>query len=107
MKSEVVELTALKTAYQQQDPILMYFWTPHWAQSKYDLSMIKLPEVTQACTDEAANDPSKYACAYEYTNFGYSEAAFALAKAMGNAQWEDLAEKFFGSYLFLTCARRS
>ena len=40
---------------------------------------------------------SKYACAYNYTNFGYSEAAFALAKAMG-AQWEDLAEKFFKLY---------
>ncbi|MGB8464417.1 MAG: serine hydrolase [Terrimicrobiaceae bacterium] len=41
---------------------------------------------------------SKYACTYQYTNFGFSEAAFALAKAMGNAQWEDLAEKFFEFY---------
>ena len=23
----------------------MYFWTPHWAQSKYDLTMVQLPEV--------------------------------------------------------------
>ena len=26
----------------------MYFWTPHWAQAKYDLTMVQLPEVTPA-----------------------------------------------------------
>lgn len=62
--SEAAELAALDAAYQKQGPILMYFWTPHWAQQKYDLTMIKLPEVTQACTDAAANDASKYACGY-------------------------------------------
>ncbi|MGE5227987.1 MAG: ABC transporter substrate-binding protein [Planctomycetaceae bacterium] len=62
--SEAAELAALDAAYQKQGPILMYFWTPHWAQQKYDLTMIKLPDVTQACTDAAANDASKYACGY-------------------------------------------
>ena len=89
--SEQAELTALDTAYQKQDPILLYFWTPHWAQSKYDLTMIKLPDVTQACTDAAANDPSKYACAYPqddlYKAFNQdlqsnAPAAFAFLTAM-------------------------
>ena len=89
--SEASELTALDAAYQKQGPILMYFWTPHWAQQKYDLTMVKLPEVTPACTDAAANDASKYACAYPqddlYKAFNSdlqtnAPAAFALLSAM-------------------------
>ncbi len=57
--SEAAELAALKTAYPKQGPILMYFWTPHWAQSKYDLTMIKLPAVTPACSGAAANDTTE------------------------------------------------
>jgi glycine betaine/proline transport system substrate-binding protein len=62
--SEAAELTELKTAYSQNKPILMYFWTPHWAQEKYDLTMIELPKVTDACTQAAADNPDAYACAY-------------------------------------------
>lgn len=63
--SEAGELTALKQAYAKQGPILMYFWTPHWAQAKYQLTMVQLPAVTQACTDAATNNNGKgYACAY-------------------------------------------
>jgi glycine betaine/proline transport system substrate-binding protein len=89
--SEAAELTALKTAYANEDPILMYFWTPHWAQSKYDLTMVQLPEVTPACEDAAANDSSKYACAYPeddlYKAFNQdlqadAPAAYALLSAM-------------------------
>ena len=89
--SEAAELAALDAAYQKQGPILMYFWTPHWAQSKYDLTMIKLPDVTPACTDAAASDASKYACAYPeddlYKAFNSdlqtnAPAAFALLSAM-------------------------
>jgi len=89
--SEAAELAALDAAYQKQDPILMYFWTPHWAQQKYDLTMIQLPDVTPACEDAAANDPSKYACAYPeddlYKAFNAdlqsnAPAAFAMLSAM-------------------------
>ena len=91
--SEAAELAALDAAYQKQAPILMYFWTPHWAQSKYDLTMVTLPEVTQACTDAASGDVSKYACAYPQDDLykAFSDqlqtdapAAFALLSAM---QW--------------------
>lgn len=62
--SEAAQLTALDTAYQDQEPFLFYFWTPHWAQSKYDLTMIELPEVTSACEEAAAGNADAYACAY-------------------------------------------
>ncbi len=62
--SEAAELEALDTAYNEQDPILMYFWTPHWAQEKYDLTMVELPEVTAECEAAAADDANAYACAY-------------------------------------------
>jgi glycine betaine/proline transport system substrate-binding protein len=92
--SEQAELTALNTAYQKQAPILMYFWTPHWAQAKYDLTMVKLPPVTQACTDAATNDPSKYACAYPEDD---------LYKAFN----QDLATKAPAAFAFLVAMKWS
>jgi glycine betaine/proline transport system substrate-binding protein len=89
--SEAAELSALDAAYQKEDPFLFYFWTPHWAQEKYDLTMIKLPEVTDACKDAALNDANAYACAYPqddlYKAFNdqlqtRAPAAFALLSAM-------------------------
>lgn len=63
--SEAAELTEVKQAFANQDPVLLYFWTPHWAQAKYDLTMVQLPAVTSACTDAANNKGGKgYACAY-------------------------------------------
>jgi glycine betaine/proline transport system substrate-binding protein len=89
--SEAAELSALDAAYQKQDPILMYFWTPHWAQEKYDLTMVQLPEVTPACEAAASDDADAYACAYPeddlYKAFNAdlesrAPAAFALLSAM-------------------------
>jgi glycine betaine/proline transport system substrate-binding protein len=89
--SEAAELAALDSAYQKQAAILMYFWTPHWAQQKYQLTMIKLPAVTPACTTAAASDASKYACGYPqddlYKAFNdklqtKAPAAFAFLSAM-------------------------
>ncbi len=89
--SEDAEIAALDAAYQKQAPILMYFYTPQWAQSKYDLSNIKLPDVTPACTAAAANDATKYACAYPQDNLykafnsglqAKAPAAFAFLSAM-------------------------
>jgi len=91
--SEAAELTELKTAYNAQKPILMYFWTPHWAQEKYDLTMVKLPDVTDACTQAAADGTDAYACAYPpdalYKAFNQdlqtkAPAAFAFLSQM---QW--------------------
>jgi len=91
--SESAELTELDTAYSAQKPILMYFWTPHWAQAKYQMTMMQLPKVTQQCTNDAANNPDAYACGYPqdtlYKAFNdqlsqKAPAAFAMLSAM---QW--------------------
>jgi glycine betaine/proline transport system substrate-binding protein len=63
--SEDSELAELDSAYQDNAPILMYFWTPHWAQAKYDLTKVELPAVTPACTAAASQvPPTDYACDY-------------------------------------------
>jgi glycine betaine/proline transport system substrate-binding protein len=89
--SEAAELSALDAAYQKQDPILMYFWTPHWAQEKYKLTMVQLPEVTSACEAAASDNADAYACAYPeddlYKAFNAdlqsrAPAAFAFLSAM-------------------------
>jgi glycine betaine/proline transport system substrate-binding protein len=89
--SEAAELSALDAAYQKKDPILMYFWTPHWAQEKYDLTMVQLPEVTPACEAAASDNADAYACAYPeddlYKAFNAdlqsrAPAAFAFLSAM-------------------------
>jgi glycine betaine/proline transport system substrate-binding protein len=89
--SEAAELTELDTAYEDQKPILMYFWTPHWAQAKYELTMIELPEVTDQCTKDASDNPDAYACGYPpddlYKAFNdgletKAPAAFAFLSAM-------------------------
>ena len=91
--SESAELTELDTAYQDQKPILMYLWTPHWAMGKYDMTMMGLPKVTDQCTKDAADSPDAYACAYPedvlYKAFNdqlqtKAPAAFAMLSAM---QW--------------------
>ncbi|MEO8476983.1 MAG: ABC transporter substrate-binding protein [Actinomycetota bacterium] len=89
--SEAAELTALDTAYKNEDAILMYFWTPHWAQEKFDLTMVELPAVTPACEQAASDNADAYACAYPqddlYKAFNAdletkAPAAFALLSAM-------------------------
>ena len=89
--SEAAELTALKAAYSKEEPILMYFWTPHWVHAKYDLTMVELPEITPECEEAAENDVEAYACGYPpdplYKAFSAdleskAPAAFAMLSAM-------------------------
>lgn len=50
--SEAALLTTLDTAYANEEPLLMYFYTPHWAHTKYDLSQVELPEYTDECGEK-------------------------------------------------------
>lgn len=49
--SEAAELTALKQAFANEGPLLFYFYTPHWAALKYDLTHVELPTVTDKCDE--------------------------------------------------------
>ena len=51
--SETGILAALDAAYNREDPILFYFWTPHSAFNSYDLSNVQLPEYTDECYEQA------------------------------------------------------
>jgi glycine betaine/proline transport system substrate-binding protein len=64
--SEDSSLSALDTAVQNEEPILMYWWTPQWANAKYDLVEVELPEFTDECAEIALNDPDAigYNCDY-------------------------------------------
>jgi glycine betaine/proline transport system substrate-binding protein len=64
--SEDASLSALDTAVQNEDPILMYWWTPQWANTKYDLVEVELPAFDDRCADIALNDPEAvgYDCDY-------------------------------------------
>lgn len=63
--SETGSLAALDKAFANQDPLLMYFWSPHWAQAKYDLVEVELPAYNDECAAALENaDADGYACDY-------------------------------------------
>ncbi|MCU1391881.1 MAG: glycine/betaine transporter substrate-binding protein [Ilumatobacteraceae bacterium] len=62
--SEAALITAIKQSIADKTPLLMQFWQPHWLQSQVDLTQVKLPDVTPACTASAAAADGKYACDY-------------------------------------------
>ena len=65
--SEAASLAALDKAYNAEDPILMYWWTPQWANAKYDLVEVELPAYNEECAAIAAEDPdvaAGYNCDY-------------------------------------------
>jgi glycine betaine/proline transport system substrate-binding protein len=49
--SEAAQLTAVETAIEQQEPVLFYFYTPHWMHEKHDLTMIELPAYEEGCEE--------------------------------------------------------
>ncbi len=51
--SEEAILAALDAAYNREEPILIYLWTPHSAHNAYDLTEVELPEYSDACAESA------------------------------------------------------
>lgn len=47
--SEAALLERLAAAVANEQPILMYFWTPHWAHAVYDLTAVSLPPYSEEC----------------------------------------------------------
>lgn len=65
--SETASLAALDKAVQNKEPILMYWWTPQWANAKYDLVEVELPAFDEECGQIALEDPDAaagYDCDY-------------------------------------------
>jgi glycine betaine/proline transport system substrate-binding protein len=63
---EAALITGIDTAFKDKTPLLFYFYTPQWANNKYELVSVKLPDVTPECTASAAGQgkDGKYACDY-------------------------------------------
>lgn len=51
--SEEAILAQVEAAYNRQDPVLIYFYRPHSAFAKYDLTNVTLPENTADCYAKA------------------------------------------------------
>jgi glycine betaine/proline transport system substrate-binding protein len=63
--SEAALLAELEAAYENEEPLLFYFYKPHWAFVDYDLTEVELPEYTDECGEIAAQkDPAGYDCDY-------------------------------------------
>jgi glycine betaine/proline transport system substrate-binding protein len=63
--SERATLAALDAAFKRKAPLLLYFWTPHWAHAKYDLTEVKLPPFDKACEESARERKGAgYRCDY-------------------------------------------
>lgn len=60
--SEQAVLAALDAAYNREDPLLFYFWTPHSVHAKYDLTPVELPAYSDECYAQA--ESGGVACDY-------------------------------------------
>lgn len=63
--SEEAILAELDSAYSRKEPIVFYFYSPHSAFAKYDLTQVQLPPYTDECyTGVSEGDNSGVACDY-------------------------------------------
>ena len=63
--SERALIQAIDEAYKAKEPFLAYFYTPHWAHRKYDLTEVQLPAYDQQCEEAARErDGEGYDCDY-------------------------------------------
>lgn len=92
--SEAASLAALDKAYNSQEPILMYWWTPQWANAKYDLVEVELPAYTEECGAIAAEDPDG-AVGY---NCDYAEDVLYKAFSAGLETKDPAAFEFFSNF---------
>jgi len=84
--SEDALLAQVSASYQRQDPILFYFYEPHVLFTQLDLTMVELPEYSDACYDNI--DAGGVDCAYP------GDQLMKILSA-------DLAEKSPEAYQFL------
>jgi glycine betaine/proline transport system substrate-binding protein len=87
--SEEALIQAIDRAYRRKQPVLAYFYTPHWAHRKYDLTEVQLPAYDEECEEAARErDGEGYDCDY---------ANDVLFKAL----WLGLDNKAPAAYRFL------
>ncbi|MDR0807752.1 MAG: ABC transporter substrate-binding protein [Gemmobacter sp.] len=77
----------LESAYQRQDPILLWIYAPHWSTTKYKGDWVQFPPYSKEC--------------YEDPSVGINpEAAYDCGKPTGpiwKVGWKGVAEKWPGA----------
>jgi len=85
-ESEDDLIARIESAYQAKEPILFYFWTPHYLFSKLELVQVKLPPPNEACYAKIV--PEEVVCYYP------TEVLF-------KAFWSGLKDEAPSAYQFL------
>jgi glycine betaine/proline transport system substrate-binding protein len=63
--SERALIRAIDDAFKRREPLLTYFYTPHWAHRKYELTEVQLPAYDEECEEAARErDGEGYDCDY-------------------------------------------
>ncbi len=95
--TEEALLAALDEAYQKEEPILIYFWTPHWAHSVYDLVPVELPPYSDECyaTREQGGVDCDYPPDLLFKAFwsglaGYAPEAYQFLKNMNYSNMDQI-----------------
>jgi len=65
--SERALIRAIDEAFKRKEPVLTYFYTPHWAHQKYDLTEVQLPAFDEDC-EEAARERGGEGYDCDYAN---------------------------------------
>lgn len=66
--SEGALIAEIKSAEAKNKPLLLQFWTPHWAHSLADLKIVTLPAYEKGCTEDpkiGINPDATYDCDWE------------------------------------------
>lgn len=58
--SEAAQLTAVESAIEREEPVLFYFYTPHWLHAQYDLTLVELPQYEESCEEPEAERTCGY-----------------------------------------------
>ena len=63
--SEDALIRAVGDAYENKEPVLTYFYRPHWAHRRYDLTEVQLPAFDEECEEAAREREGEgYDCDY-------------------------------------------
>ena len=62
--SEGALLAEIESAYAKGEPLLLWMWTPHWAQVAYDLIEIEFPPYSEECFGIGQDEPGTFACGF-------------------------------------------
>ncbi|KIC12034.1 ABC transporter [Leisingera sp. ANG-M1] len=87
----------LESAYQRQDPVVLWVYVPHWAPAKYDGEFVEFPPYSAECYSDASVGVNP-------------DLAYDCGKPRGpiwKAAWAGLQEKWPGAYGIIDAYRIS